>query len=109
MLVRMESFFPFINFLSGASPPPFRAKEISQVYIFAITPRRHESAWIRYKLELAGSSVTDVAIRAGVTHGSVSQVVSGRSHSARIEAEIARIIGYPSWNEMLKAVRSGAA
>ena len=108
MLVRMESFFPFINFLSGASPPPFRAKEISQVYIFAITPRRHESAWIRYKLELAGSSVTDVAIRAGVTHGSVSQVVSGRSHSARIEAEIARIIGYPSWNTMLKAVRSGA-
>lgn len=79
------------------------------MYIFAITPRRHEAAWIRYKLELAGSSVTDVAIRAGVTHGSVSQVVSGRSHSARIEAEIARIIGYPSWNEMLKAVRSGAA
>ena len=79
------------------------------MYIFAITPKRHESAWIRYKLELAGSSVTDVAIRAGVTHGSVSQVVSGRSHSARIEAEIARIIGYPSWNKMLKAVRSGAA
>ena len=79
------------------------------MYIFAITPKRHESAWIRYKLELAGSSVTDVAIRAGVTHGSVSQVVSGRSHSARIEAEIAKIIGYPSWNAMLKAVRSGAA
>ena len=79
------------------------------MYIFAITPKRHESAWIRYKLELAGSSVTDVAIRVGVTHGSVSQVVSGRSHSARIEAEIARIIGYPSWNAMLKAVRSGAA
>ena len=79
------------------------------MYIFAITPRRNEAAWIRYKLELAGSSVTDVAIRAGVTHGAVSHVISGRSHSARIEAEIAKIIGYPSWNEMLKAVRSGAA
>ena len=41
--------------------------------------------------------------------GAVSHVISGRSHSARIEAEIARIIGYPSWNAMLKAVRSGAA
>lgn len=77
--------------------------------VYAITPRPAESAWLRYKLELAGSSVIDVAIQAGVTHGAVSHVISGRRHSARIESEIARIIGYPSWNEMLKAVRSGAA
>lgn len=79
------------------------------MYIFAITPRRNESAWIRYKLELAGTDVTRVASRLGLSKQAVSGVVSGRSHSARIEAEIARIIGYPSWNAMLKAVRSGAA
>lgn len=88
---------------------PFRGKEISQVYIFAITPMRHESAWIKYKLELAGTDVTCVASRLGVSQPAVTRVISGHSHSARIEAEIARIIGYPSWNEMLKAVRSGAA
>ena len=79
------------------------------MYIFAITPRRNESAWIRYRLDLAGVGVTDVAKTLGLTKQAVGQVVSGRSHSARIEAEIARIIGYPSWNAMLKAVRSGAA
>ena len=78
------------------------------MYIFAITPRRNESAWIRYKLELAGTDVTCVASRLGVSQPAVTRVISGRSHSARIEAEIAKIIGYPSWNAMLKAVRSGA-
>ena len=79
------------------------------MYIFAITPRRNESAWIRYKLELAGTDVTRVASLLGVSQPAVTRVISGRSHSARIEAEIAKIIGYPSWNAMLKAVRSGAA
>lgn len=79
------------------------------MYIFAITPKHHESAWIRYKLELAGTDITCVARRLGLTKQAVSYVISGRRHSARIEAEIARIIGYPSWNAMLKAVRSGAA
>ena len=79
------------------------------MYIFAITPRRHESAWIRYRLDLAGIGLTGIAQSLGLSKQAVSGVVSGRSHSARIEAEIARIIGYPSWNAMLKAVRSGAA
>lgn len=79
------------------------------MYIFAITPRRNESAWIRYKMELAGTDTSRVAISLGVTTSAVSRVISGQRHSARIEAEIARIIGYPSWNAMLKAVRSGAA
>lgn len=79
------------------------------MYIFAITPRRNESAWIRYRLDLAGVGLTGIAQYLGVTKQAVYGVVSGRSHSARIEAEIARIIGYPSWNAMLKAVRSGAA
>lgn len=79
------------------------------MYIFAITPRRNESAWIRYKMELAGTDTSCVARSLGVSQPAVTRVISGLSHSARIEAEIARIIGYPSWNAMLKAVRSGAA
>lgn len=79
------------------------------MYIFAITPRRNESAWIRYRLDLAGVGLTGIAQSLGLTKQAVSYVISGRRHSARIEAEIARIIGYPSWNAMLKAVRSGAA
>ena len=79
------------------------------MYIFAITPKHHESAWIRYRLDLAGIGLTGIAQSLGVTKQAVSYVISGRRHSARIEAEIAKIIGYPSWNAMLKAVRSGAA
>lgn len=37
---------------------------------------------------------------------SVSQVIGGSRHSARIEAEIARVIGWPSWTEMLMALRA---
>ncbi|HIW37003.1 MAG TPA: hypothetical protein IAA30_08495 [Candidatus Treponema faecavium] len=77
--------------------------------VYAITPRPDESAWLRYRLELAGSGVTDVARRLNMTHTVVSRVISGRRHSARIEAEIARILGYPGWNEMLKRLRTGAA
>ena len=77
--------------------------------VYAITPQPDESAWLRYRLELAGSSVTDVARRLNLTHVTVSKVISGRRHSARIEEEIARILGYPGWNEMLKRLRSGTA
>ena len=79
------------------------------MYIFAITPKHHESAWIRYRLDLAGVGLTGIAQSLGLTKQAVSYVISGQRHSARIEAEIANIIGYPSWNAMLKAVRSGAA
>lgn len=77
--------------------------------VYAITPRPDESAWLRYRLELAESGVTKIAKQIGVSHSAVSQVISGKYHSARIEAEIARILGYPGWNEMLKRLRTGAA
>lgn len=77
--------------------------------IFAITPRAEEAAWLRYRLDLAGSGVADIARRLQVARSTVSQVVNGLAHSARIEAEIARVIGYPGWNEMLKTLRAGAA
>ena len=76
--------------------------------IYAITPKGNESAWLRYQLDLAGISLSEVAKGIGVTHSAVSFVISGSAHSARIEKEIARIIGYPSWNEMLLELRSKA-
>ena len=77
--------------------------------VYAITPRPDESAWLRYRLELAESGVTKIAKQVGVGRSAVSQVISGKAHSARIEEEIARILGYPGWNEMLKRLRSGTA
>lgn len=76
---------------------------------YAITPRPDESAWLRYRLELAESGVATIAGLLRVSKSAVSQVISGKRHSARIEAEIARILGYPGWNEMLKRLRTGAA
>lgn len=77
--------------------------------VYAMTPHPNESAWIRYQLDLAGSSIKSIAFSVGVSPVSVSHVVSGYRHSARIESEIARVVGFKSWNDMLKAVRSGAA
>lgn len=75
---------------------------------YAITPNRHESAWIRYKMELAGTDTSCVARSLGVSQPAVTRVISGLSHSARIEAEIARIIGFGEWNEMLLSLRKGS-
>lgn len=74
--------------------------------VYAPTPSRTEAAWIRWRLDLAGDGVTAVARRLRCNHGSVSGVIDGRWHSARIEAEIARVIGCPSWTEMLMALRA---
>ena len=45
--------------------------------------------------ELQGLAPTALADEMGVSNGTMSQVISGRSVSARIRARIAQITGYP--------------
>ena len=72
-----------------------------------ITPQ--QGLYIKYRLKCVGVSGADIALELGCTPVSVSNVLSGKSHSQRIERAVASKLGYPSWNEMVQHLRETAA
>lgn len=72
-----------------------------------ITPE--QGLFIKYRLKCAGVSGTDIAFELGCTQQSVCDVLSGKSHSQRIERAVAAKLGYPSWNVMVQELRERAA
>jgi transcriptional regulator with XRE-family HTH domain len=69
-------------------------------------PSQREGLKILYKIKDSGSSLKEIAQVLSLGISSVSRVVSGRRRSARIEAEIARILGKADWNEVVLEARS---
>ena len=80
-----------------------------QIKEYAITPLPAEGAYIKYRLELAGITSVRLADELDVQKSTVSNVIAGRRHSARIEQRIAQVIGFPSWNAMIKSIRTEVA
>ena len=78
---------------------------MNQINEWALSPTYAESAWIKYKLELAGTSARRVATTLNTDSCNVYNVIAGRRHSKKIEKEIATLCGYPSWNDMLRSLR----
>lgn len=76
---------------------------------FALTPEPSESAYIKYRLELADTTSTEIARYFDVNPSVVQNVIAGRRHSVRIEQRIAQVIGFPSWNAMIKSIRTQVA
>lgn len=72
-----------------------------------ITPE--QGLYIKYKLKCTGLSSAAIAIELGCTAVSVCNVLSGKSHSQRIERAVATKLGYDSWNDMVQKIRDGAA
>lgn len=72
-----------------------------------ITPE--QGLYIKYRLKCAGTTGADIAYEAGCTPQSVSDVLSGKSHSQRIERAVAQRLGYSSWNDMVQCLREMAA
>ena len=72
----------------------------------ALYVTRQEGNFIKYKLSQAGWTVTAVADVTGVGHGDVSNVLAGRRHSKTVEAKVASILGYTSWNDMVLAIKA---
>ncbi|MBQ9623760.1 MAG: hypothetical protein IJR39_10590 [Treponema sp.] len=72
-----------------------------------ITPE--QGLYIKYRLKCAGTTGADIAYEAGCTPQSVSDVLSGKSHSQRIERAVAQRLGYSSWNDMVQSLREMAA
>ncbi|MBR0496918.1 MAG: hypothetical protein IJJ71_12165 [Treponema sp.] len=72
-----------------------------------ITP--DQGLYIKYRLKCVGCSSIDIAQETGCTKQAVSNVLSGKAHSQRIERVVAAKLGYPSWNEMVQTLREMAA
>jgi hypothetical protein len=69
-------------------------------------PSLSEGHYIRYKTNLAGTKLTAIARSLNTDRSTVSKVIRGLRRSARIEAEIARILGKADWNEVVLEARS---
>jgi hypothetical protein len=61
---------------------------------------------ILYRVKDLGSSFALIAQKLNLDQSNISNVVSGRRRSARIEAEIARILGKADWNDVVLEARS---
>ena len=72
-----------------------------------ITPE--QGLYIKYRLKCVGVSGADIALEVGCTQQSISDVLSGKSHSQRIERVVAAKLGYSSWNAMVQSLREMAA
>lgn len=85
-----------------------------QPYNRTVRPKRYhalnitcqEGSFIKYKLACGGWTVTAVADVVGVQHSLVSNVLAGRRHSKTVEAKVASILGYASWNDMVLAIKA---
>jgi len=69
-------------------------------------PCRREGLNIQYRLKDSNVSLSQVARDLCVDPSIVTRVLFGLRHSARIEAEIARLLGKPGWNEVVLEARS---
>ena len=72
-----------------------------------ITPE--QGLYIKYRLKCMGVSGSDIAFETDCTKQNVSSVLSGKSHSRRIERAVAARLGYRSWNDMVQELRESAA
>lgn len=67
-----------------------------------------EGMYIQYQLKLKGYTYAEIAAELDCSRSAVMQVVTGQAHSRRIEKEVASVLGYESWNTMLKTIRTVA-
>jgi hypothetical protein len=73
---------------------------------YRLRPVKQEGLQIQYLLKTKDIDFTNVATRLGITNVIVFNVVFGHRRSARVEAEIARILGKADWNEVVLEARS---
>jgi len=59
-----------------------------------------ESCWIRYRLDLRGIKLEEIAVKAHRSIPLVSKVSSGERRSEKVEAALAEALGYPSWQHL---------
>ena len=71
-----------------------------------LRPKHREGLRIQYCLKDIRETFVDIGRRLKVSPQIISNVVFGRRRSARIEAEIARLLGKADWNEVVLEARA---
>lgn len=90
-----------------ASARKFKEQNTQRKFSKKITPE--QGLYIKYRLKCAGTTGADIAFETGCTKQNVSNVLSGKSHSQRIERAVASRLGYKSWNDMVTELREKVA
>jgi hypothetical protein len=65
--------------------------------------------FIQYQLKIKTIGFSDIASKLNVAAPLVFNVVFGRRRSARVEAEITRILGRNDWNEVVLEARAAVS
>jgi hypothetical protein len=76
-------------------------KEIDQ-------PMPPTGCWIRYQLNLRGMILETAAKKAGRSVTLVSRVISGERRSEKVQAVLAEMLGYKSWQHLWAAAMLNA-
>ena len=71
-----------------------------------LRPSQREGLYILYKLKDSGLNNTAIAQALNVHQSNINKVICGQRRSARIESEIAKILGKASWNDVVLEARS---
>lgn len=69
---------------------------------------REEGMYIQYQLRLKGYTYAGIAAELECSRSAVQKVVTGQAHSRHIEKEVAGVLGFESWNTMLRTIRAAA-
>ena len=76
-------------------------------------PMSPERCWIKYRLNLNNIKYEEIAQKAKRTAAFVSMVICGERRSEKVEAALAAMLGYPSYEQLMEAasrqVKGGAA
>jgi hypothetical protein len=67
-----------------------------------------EGCWLRYQLDLRNIKMDAVAKKARRSVPLVSLVICGEMRSEKVEAALAEMLGYPSWERLWAAAMINA-
>ena len=71
----------------------------------SLRPTKQEGQYIRYQLNRSSFFLAKIGARLAIGTDTVSRVIRGQRRSHRVEAEIARVLGKASWNEVVAEAR----
>lgn len=77
----------------------------SDIATMRLTLRKRDAGYVCYRLRECGFHMSDLSKSLSVSKQAVQQVICGVSRSRRVEAEIARVLGKASWNEVVAEAR----
>lgn len=77
----------------------------SDIATMRLTLRQRDAGYVCYRLRECGFRMSDLSKSLSVSKQAVQQVICGASRSRRVEAEIARVLGKASWNEVVAEAR----